>query len=179
MNYRVYLFIALTSFSFLPAAQAAPTISSIYTSLTGKACKTIEANENEGGSYKGRCPGVGGYQLILMEGDIRQTLNVVTPTNHEFPLELWSVVSSGFSTVGEKAEWRVQKKNGKPVPVALIVRFNASENPEKPEQTTSYLTVSKITAEHICVTDVIKPQAKANELARTLADTAQDRACKQ
>jgi hypothetical protein len=58
------------------------------------------------------------------------------------------------------------------------VRFNASENPEHPEKTTSYLVVSKITAKQICVTDVIKPQANANELARRLADQSGNKACK-
>ncbi|WP_298611976.1 hypothetical protein [uncultured Thiothrix sp.] len=158
--------------------QAASPITSVYTALEGANCKTLESQVDEGGWYKGRCKGIAGYDLLVMEGDIRQTITVVDPKKKEYPLELWNTVSSGFSSVGSKAEWRVQKQGNKPVPIALIVRFNASEDPEHPEKTTSYLVVSKITTESSCVTDVIKPQANANELARKLADQAANKACK-
>lgn len=166
----------LLSASF--TSQAATSITSVYTALDGAGCKTLESHEDEGGWYKGRCTGISGYNLLVMEGDLRQTITVIDPKKKEFPLELWSTVSSGFSSLGAKAEWRVKKQGNKTVPVALIVRFNASENSEKPEQNTSYLVVSKITANHICVTNVVKPSATANEQARKLADQAAGKACK-
>lgn len=159
-------------------APAATPITSVYTALDGANCKTLESSEEGGGWYKGRCKGLGGYDLLIMEGDLRQTITVVDPKKTEHPLELWNTVSSGFSSLGSKAEWRIQKQGNKPVPIALIVRFNASEDPEHPEKNTSYLVVSKITATTSCVTDVIKPQANANELARKLADQAAKKACK-
>jgi hypothetical protein len=160
------------------SAQAATThINSVYTKLSGSNCKALESNEAEG-SAKGRCKGTAGYQLDWMEGDIRQSLNVIDPQGKAFPLELWSTVSSGFSSLGDKAEWRVQKAGKKSTPLALIVRYNVSENPEKPEKTTSYLVVSKITPTEVCVTDVVKPAKDANQQARTLADTATTKACK-
>jgi hypothetical protein len=162
----------------LPAVAAPAKVDSIYTSLKTTDCKTLEFNENEGGSYKGRCPGTAGYQLLSMEGDLRQSLTVIDPKGKEFPLDLWTNVSGGFSALGEKAEWRVKKEGSKTKPIALIVRFNVSEDPEKPEKTTSYLVVSKITPTEICVTDVVKPSSTANEQARTLADRAASKACK-
>lgn len=170
------LLISLSSLSL--QTQAADSITSIYTALEGATCKTIESSEEGTGWYKGRCKGLSGYDLLVMEGDIRQTITVLDPKQKEFPLELWNTVSSGFSSLGTKAEWRVKKQANKTLPLALIVRFNASENPEHPEKTTSYLVVSKITAKQICVTDVIKPQANANELARRLADQSGNKACK-
>lgn len=167
----------LLSLSINSQAAAVP-ITSVYTSLEGNNCKTLESQVDEGGWYKGRCQGLAGYDLLLMEGDIRQTITVVDPKKKEHPLELWSTVSSGFSSVGGKAEWRVQKQGNKSIPIALIVRFNASEDPEKPEKNTSYLVVSKITKNQICVTDIVKPQANANEVARKLADKAEKKACK-
>lgn len=158
--------------------QAAIPITSVYTALDVANCKTLESSEEGGGWYKGRCKGISGYDLLLMEGDLRQTIIVVDPKKKEHPLELWNTVSHGFSSVGDKAEWRIQKQGSKSVPIALIVRFNVSENPERPEKNTSYLVVSKITATTSCVTDVIKPQANANELARKLADQAVKKACK-
>ena len=58
-------------------------------------------------------------------------------------------------------------------PYALIVRVNASENPEKPEQTTSYLAVAKITGAEVCVTDKVK----TNKAARQAADASADKPC--
>lgn len=177
---KKYLSLALASLGLCISSlsMATPTYSSVYTSVATQACKTLKSNPNEGGSYSGLCPGVGGYQLILLEGDIRQTLTVVTPNKKEFPLEFWRIVSPHFSAIGNKVEWRVQKNAGKTTPVALIARYNVSEHPEKPEKNTSYLVVSKITKDAACVTDIVKPQANANVLARRLADTAATKACK-
>ncbi len=153
-------------------------VESVYTSLKTEKCKTIESNSDEGGSYRGVCSGTGGYKLEVLEGDIRQTINVIAPNGKKHELNLWSVVSGGFSSLGDNAEWRVTKKNGKTSPTALIVRFNASENPEDSSKNTSYLVISKITAKGICVTDVVKPKAGSNEEARKLADVSATKPCK-
>ncbi len=172
------LLLSVTCNIALPLHAASGNIDSVYTQLSGSTCKALASNEAEG-SATGRCKGTAGYQLDWMEGDIRQSLNIIDPQGKEFPLELWSTVSSNFSALGDKAEWRVQKAGKKSTPLALIVRYNVSEDPEKPEKTTSYLVVSKITPTEICVTDVVKPAKDANQQARTLADSATDKACKQ
>jgi len=86
-------------------------------------------------------------------------------------------VSGGFSTVGPRAEWRMARQNGKLAPVALIIRYNANEDPEKPQKVNSYLVVAKITSAEICVTDKILPGPKANEEARRAADIASTKPC--
>jgi hypothetical protein len=151
-------------------------IKSVYTDLDANKCKTINSSD-EGGWSEQECPGFAGYKLEVVEGDIRQTINVISPSKKKSELNLWSVVSSAFSSVGKKAEWRVQTVDGKQIPIALIVRFNASETPEKPEKLTSYLTVTKITANSTCVTDIVKPIKNANVKARQLADTSADKPC--
>lgn len=158
-------------------ASAADKIDSMYTSLNEPECEVLEHNESEGEFYKARCPGVGGYALDFLEGDLRQSLNVIDPSGNEYQLKFWNV-SAAFSALGKLAEWRVIKVNGKARPIALIVRFNASEDPEHSEKVTSYLVVSKITDSEICVTDVVKPIPNANEQARALADAAAGKACK-
>jgi hypothetical protein len=92
-------------------------------------------------------------------------------------LNYWQVITSAFSTLGEKAEWRVTKTKGKLMPLALIVRVNASENPDDAKKVTSYLAVAKITAQKICVTDKINPGRTQNEEARRAADSAATKAC--
>lgn len=145
---------------------------SVYTSTDTKDCKTIESSEEGTGWYRGECRGVGGYKLELTEGDIRQTLNIISPSGKKFELE-FNRVSSAFSSVGQKVEWRT--KAGKPV--ALIARFNASD-PEDSQKSTSYLIVSKITRNEICITDVVEPSKDQNLKAQKLADAAPTKPCK-
>lgn len=146
---------------------------SVYTNLDGKGCKTLESNPNEGGSFLGECKGVGGYKLQVLEGDLRQSINVIDPKGKKTELNLWNV-SGGFSSLGEQAEWRMKRKT----PVALIVRFNVSENPEDSSKVTSYLAVVKITKDEICVTDALKPTRSHNFEARRAADKAATRSCR-
>jgi hypothetical protein len=113
----------------------------------------------------------------VSEGDLRQNVTVVTPKGAKHSLELWDVISGGFSSVGPKAEWRMAKQNGKLAPVALIIRYNSNDDPESPNKQSSYLAVTKITPSEICVTDRIMPGANANEEARRAADTAATKSC--
>ena len=126
----------------------------------------------------GICPGVAGYKLQSEEVDLRQNIQVITPNGKKHSLELWNVIGSGFSALGEKAEWRVKRQGGKTVPVALIIRYNVA-NPEDSTKGSSYLAVAKITAAKICVTDKIEPKADANVAARTAADNAGTKPCLQ
>ena len=150
---------------------------SIYTDLAAEKCKTIESNPDEGGSYIGECKGVGGFKLEVVEGDIRQTINVIFPNGKKSELDFWSKVSSAFSSVGEKAEWRVLDGGKDEKSYGLIIRYNASENSEKPEKTTSYLVVTKITKDAACITDIVKPSKDQNLTARKLADEAANKPC--
>jgi hypothetical protein len=163
------------------ALTCAPTSSavaneSIYTDLLSNKCKTISVDQESGASTQ-LCPGVAGYKLEVHDDDARMSVTVIKPNGRKYPLEYWNVITSGFSSVGEKAEWRVVRQNGKVVPVALIVRVNTNENSEVPEQKTSYLAVAKITAQGICVTDKIGPGATMNEDARRAADASANKPC--
>ena len=150
---------------------------SVYTSLQAKQCRTLKSSNSETGDYEGRCQGVAGYTLLVSEGDLRQNVTVVTPHGVKHSLDLWEVISGGFSRVGPNAEWRMAKQNGNSLPVALIVRFIANEDAAQPTKTTAYLAVSKITPNSICVTNKIPPGANANSDARVAADTATNQPC--
>lgn len=155
------------------AAFASGQITSVYTDLIDTRCKTLELDEDEGGSYKGECAGAGGYKLHVIEGDLRQTVNVISPDGKTHELKYWELFG-GFSAVGPKAEWRMKGKT----PIALIIRLNVSENPEDSSKTTSYLIVSKITKDEICVTDTLLPTRSHNAEARKAADRAATKPCK-
>ena len=156
---------------------SAQTNRSVYTPLGDKQCRTIKSAEAGDEGYEGRCPGTAGYTLLLSEGDLRQNITVITPKGAKHSLDLWSVVSGGFSSLGPNAEWRVATQNKKSVPVALILRYNASEDPDKPDKRTSYLAVTKITPTEICVTEKILPGPTANEDARRAADASSTKPC--
>jgi len=169
--------LGVTLFILICAALAsAQSNDSVYTSLSTKIFRTIRSTSREGGSYVGICPGVAGYKLQSEEGDPRQNIQVITPSGKKHSLELWNVIGSGFSALGEKAEWRVKHQNGKVVPVALIVRYNVA-NPEDSTKGTSWLAVAKITAAKVCITDKIAPGADANVAARNAADNAAAKPC--
>lgn len=148
-------------------------VTSAYTDLMDTKCKTLELNEDEGGLYKGECKGVAGYKLHVIEGDLRQTVNVVFPDKNIHELRFWEHFG-GFSAVGSKAEWRVKSKK----PIALIVRLNVSEDPEKPDKQSSYLIVSKITKDTACITEILKPMRSQNAEARRAADRSSGKPCK-
>lgn len=173
---KIKILISLSFLFIFSNAIAAQT--SVYTDLADKKCKTLESSAEEGGSYRGECKGIGGFKLEVLEGDIRQSINVIFPNGKKSELDLWSNVSSAFSSVGAKAEWRVRGKGKSAKPYALIVRYNASENTEKPELTTSYLVVTKITKDSACVTDVIKPANDQNKKAQKAADESATKPCK-
>ena len=94
-------------------------------------------------------------------------------------LELWNVVGSSFSSLGKKAEWRMQGAGKKAVPIALIVRYNVA-NPEDSTKGTSWLAIVKISSDatQICVTDSIAPGPDQNVKARTAADNSASKPCK-
>lgn len=168
-----FFFMVLPAILAMASPVAVGQMTSLYTGLTDKDCKASSVPVEDG--YSGVCPGVAGYTLELLEGDLRQTVNVISPDKKKHELELWSNVSSGFSSLGAKAEWRMKGK----VPVALIMRFNASENPEDASKVTSYLVVVKISKNDVCIVDILKPSKTQNVDARKLADTPSKRVCQQ
>jgi len=164
-------FIALLICTTTATAQANR---SVYTPLGDKDCKTIKSAEAGDEGYEARCRGTAGYTLLLSEGDLRQNITIITPQGKQHSLDLWTVISGGFSSLGPKAEWRLDKASA---PVALILRYNASEDPDKPDKRTSYLAVTKITPTEICVTEKISPGPTANEDARRAADASSTKPC--
>jgi hypothetical protein len=149
------------------------TIRSVYTSLAPADCRLVkrDADTNDP-TY--RCPGTAGYALLVHDWDARMTVDVVAPGGRTHRLRYSGVISSAFSSLGPRAEWRMRDEK----PIGLIVRVNAFENPDTPDRATSYLAVAKITDRETCVTDRIPPTTpNANEAARQAADRSASRPC--
>jgi hypothetical protein len=163
----------LSSLSCQPAGR----ITSTYTELSGPRCIDVKADRETGSSVR-QCPGAGGMFLFVLDDDNRMSVTVVTPDKKEHPLNYWDVVTRSFSSLGEKAEWRISSQNGAPTPMALIVRVNYSDqsDPEKPRKG-SYLAVAKITPDAVCVVGRVPAGANANERAREEADRSASKPC--
>jgi hypothetical protein len=146
--------------------------SSTYTSIEQKDCITLDS-DNLGSIQE--CESFSNIKVKVIEGDIRQSITL-TRNEKEYELEFWSTVSSGFSSLGSKIEWR-HKLSEPQNPKGMIVRLEVNDDPEDPEHVSSYLVVSKITNEKICVVAKVLPQEKQNEVARKMLDTSTELLC--
>lgn len=151
-------------------------IRSVRTTLKAEECTTISVDEEGGGSSTQRCPGTAGYTLMALDGDARASITVITPAGTEQPLEFWTSVTGGFSSLGEEAEWRVRGEGASAVPVAVIVELRANEHPDDPERLTIYRVVAKLTPAETCVTHKLSGETPDAEVRR-LADASAGQPC--
>jgi hypothetical protein len=148
-----------------PATDPVGGPASRYTSL--KDCKVEELREDEDWSVS-RCAGPGGYTLMVDYGDARDDLRLVRPGGKPVELGLLSLNGGGFNSLGDAVEWRGTGTEAAFKPTMLIVRNNAVESPERPEQPTALLVV--IDLKQGCAVAQIRPTAGQNETARKIAD---------
>lgn len=145
---RTCLLASALALSSWPAHGAA----SLYTALYGNSCKTVEQDPGSGASTR-QCAGVGGYSLLVHEARAQTSVDIVTPKGAVFPLEYWEVVTPGLSRVGRVAEWRVERRAGKVVPLALLVRLDtAYPAPEGPREAPgAIIAAARIAPDGACV----------------------------
>lgn len=159
----------------VPDSLAADGLRSVYTSIAPEACTIVKVDLESAGSEQD-CPGVGGYGLRVLDSDARMSVTVRAPGGGEHPLNLWSIVTSAFSSLGDSVEWRVRGAEGRVVPVALVVEVLANEEPERPEAQTLYRAVARVGPDGSCVTDRLGSDVPRDEVLRA-ADAAPDRPC--
>ena len=152
----------------------AQTYESRYTPLSASKCITLHEENNY---ILQECPGFASYQLQISEADLRQSITVLKG-GKEYPLQFWDTVSPQFSTLGTKAEWRFIADNRTLTPIALITRLNVVTG-EQADQTTSWLVVTKLSADKICVVGKVRPQldGSQNQKARDMADKSPEMTC--
>ncbi|HEV2130296.1 MAG TPA: hypothetical protein VGR27_04310 [Longimicrobiaceae bacterium] len=149
---------------------------SVFTDLDPRRCRVVDYNHQTGESVR-RCRGAAGYRLLVEDADLRVSVTVVAPNRRRYPLNYPDVVTPALSTLGEKAEWRLESQGRRRVPIALIVPVNVHDEAEFPHRVRSFLAVAKIGGDTICVTDRIRPGGSALEEARRAADSAAQRGC--
>jgi hypothetical protein len=156
-----------------PAPQSAQTAkrspSTLVTSLTAPACIVLEV-QTEGGNSIQRCPGILGYQLLVLDSDSRMSITVLDPEGRQWPLAYDQVITPYFSSLGPQAEWRVLQSDAGGPSMALAVKVNANEDPES-QAVTIYWAVARISPSDVCVTDRIRSGPDdAQRIAAAMAD---------
>ena len=147
-----------------------------YTNI--HACKIMQEDKETGGFSK-FCPGILGFNLKIFSDDDRMSINVVSPDKKDHPRDYWDVVTNSFSNITGRAEWRVIKKDGKQIPISLIIKLNTTDQQdvEKPKKVPVFV-ITKIQEDKICVTDVIKVTHQSTiKEARKLADKSTEKPC--
>jgi hypothetical protein len=156
---------------------ATAAVRSVYTPLSGPLCKLVK-EEKESGSTVHACPGpTPAIQTRVLYDDQRMSLTLYDPASkREAPLDLWTVVTKSFSSLGSKAEWRVAQ-----TVTGLIVRVSATDSEGKVR---SMLAVAKIDpkidnfGQSSCVVEVIPASLPdANVRARRAADESAGKPC--
>lgn len=154
-------------------------IESVYTDLGAGSCtREIDGTDPNETPYLA-CPGVAGYSLIVRRVDAgRRSIDIVDAARRVLSLSYEEFVTRHMSTLGERAEWRVETKDGRQVPIALIVRVQAREDADDPERVTrTYVAVAKIAPGEACVTDRLTEGAQPETEVRIAADSARERPC--
>jgi hypothetical protein len=159
-----------------PGDPAGQEIRGVRTSVKAEDCTVVSVDEEAGGSTQ-RCPGTAGYTLLALDGDARMSITLVDPAGREHPLDYWTTVTGGFSSLGDQAEWRVRGEGASAVPVALIVPLRVNEHPDDPERLTPYHVIAKVTRTETCVTHRL-PGATPDAEVRRLADASASAPCR-
>lgn len=143
---------------------------SAYTKLDFKNPKTctdltpapVEGEPNDGAIFE--CKGYGDYVVTFTEGDLRSFITFGKESaDHCASTQTFG----GFNSTGDTIEWRL--KNGKPI--ATILRWTVSYDPEDSNKTREWLVVTKLDADNSCHMGYVEGvYPKANELAQKLAD---------
>src|SRR5260370_8244076 len=76
---------------------------STYTSLSGRECKLLEL-QREGANSTQRCPGVGGFRVLVLDSDGRQSIALVSAEGRKFELNFWQISTPNFSPPATQPE---------------------------------------------------------------------------
>ena len=151
----------VTLFAAASGTQAYP--ATVTTDLYGKACKILAFDRDTGAATR-QCAGVAGYKLLVHDEDGRASIDVLPPATRALPLNFWDVVSSGYSTMGRKVEWHMARRNGKLVPVGLVVRVNTVDAAQDRVRHGALTTVTRIGPHAACV--VFKTHSASRQASR-------------
>jgi hypothetical protein len=145
------------------AAQAEPT-KLAYTKIDLKKCQQTQKPDGQAFEGSWTCKGLDGYDVFLSAADSREMVSFgKADANNCASLKTFG----GFNSVGGTVEWRL--KQGRPI--AAILRWTVSINPEDSSKPATWLVVNKLEKGGSCHMHYVAGSfPKANEAARKAAD---------
>ena len=147
------------------ATQAFATdVKSIYTKIDLKKCKQTQKPDEQVFEGAWACKGLPGYDVFLTSADSRQMVSLgKTEKNNCSGQKTFS----GFNSAGATVEWRM--KAGKPI--AAILRWTVSIDPDDSNKKVTWLVVNKLDNGTACQMHYVAGSfPKANDAARKAAD---------
>lgn len=145
---------------------------SSYTSISQKDCISLDSDNL--GSVE-ECESFNDIGVKVIESDTREGI-ILTRNKKEYALDFWSTISPNFFSLGFAIEWRYEKEKPENLK-GLIVRFDVSDHIEKEQEISSYLVVSKITKDEICIVAKVALQKDQHKIARDILDAKEEKAC--
>lgn len=147
-------------------------LTSSYTSIDQRDCITLDS-DNMGSIQE--CESFNHIGVKVIEGDIRQSI-ILSRDREEYDLNFSEVVSPTFSSLGFKIEWRHELGNPENL-LGMIVRFEVNNQYDDSEKASSYLVVSKIVKDEMCIIAKVLPQNNQNKRAREILDSKNPLPC--
>ena len=155
----------------LVAAGAGPAgageITSAYTKLELDKCELVSSNPDEGGSAVWNCKGYDGRRVRVAEGDLRFFVSYGPDAESQ---KAAHQTLAPFNVIHHTLEWRLERRNGRQVPFATILRYFWDSGNGRKGQT---LVVTKLGPDEACHVAHVVAQGNpgANRMAREAADT--------
>lgn len=159
-----------------------------FTSIRGDGCIPMP---DDGNFHRTICPGKGGYDVIVMEDNLRENL-ALQYSGGIMPMLFFAKVSAAPSKMMDIAEWRYSDVNSD-IPISLIIALTTDTPGDQepngdpwvpPTLSPSGLynhiiwVVIKLDPTQSCVVDTIDGNSSnAHDNARKVADEAQDWGC--
>ncbi len=166
------MFFAAGLFTCLAAGAVFAAPSSVYSDVDLENCPQGQ-DFGDDPAYEAICPGPDGWELRVMEGDLRFW---VEPRRAGTQTEVHFQSLIPFNSINAKAEWRGELKDGVFTPYAMILRYFTDTSVTEETGTGNILVVTKVPAEagdrscHVAHVNARKVP-NANEVAAELADT--------
>lgn len=139
-------------------------VKSVYTKIDLKTCKQTQKPDQQVFEGAWACKAIAGYDVFVSAADAREMVSFgKTDANNCAGTKTFG----GFNSAGKTVEWRM--KGGKPL--ATILRWTVSIDPEDSTKHATWLVVSKITPKDSCQMHYVAGSfPHANDAARKAAD---------
>ncbi|MES2128376.1 MAG: hypothetical protein V4463_14005 [Pseudomonadota bacterium] len=120
-----------------------------------------------------RCPGVARHALLVVNSDGRASIDIEAPDTATIALDFWDYVTPTFFHFDKMAEWYMEDRHGKQVPIAVVFSTYTVDQADVAHPKPLLVhAVARISENKICITAAISGVTPhVNELVYQAATT--------